>query len=304
VIAVWIAGVVGGLAVAVVASRYALGAATDLARIAGLSPFLIGVTVVGVGTDLPEIANSISASATGHGDINVGDSIGSVVTQSTLVLGLLCFLGTLKGDSRVVVMTGSFIVATLAIGTALVADDNLTRSDGIVLIICWGLGMLVIGRQSMVGGVPTVTDPGVARRVAVVVFSLLLVGGGAFVAVQSFSRTAEEFGLPEYLTSFFVLSLGTSLPELIVAGGALRRGATSLALGDILGSTFTDATLSLGIGPTLFPIELDDSAVRGGITATVVLAVVVAILARQDTHAKYTGAALLFLYAVVVVSLL
>ena len=303
-IAAWIVGVVGGLAVAVVASRYALTAATDLARIAGLSPFLIGVTVVGVGTDLPEIANSISASATGHGDINVGDSIGSVVTQSTLVLGLLCFMGTVKGERRVVLTTGSFIVATLAIGTVLVADDDLTRADATVLIICWALGMAVIGRQSLAGGVPTVTDPGIARRVVVVVAALVLVGGGAFLAVQSFSRAAEELGLPEYLTSFFVLSLGTSLPELIVAGGALRRGETSLALGDVLGSTFTDATLSLGTGPALFPIVLEDSAVRGGITATAVLAVVVVILARQESHARYTGAALLLLYGVVLITLL
>jgi len=88
----WILAAVAGLSLAVWSSGRTLDSAVSLARRLGLSPFIIGMTIIAIGGDLPEIANSITASAQGHGDLNVGDSIGSVVTQLTLVAGLLCFL--------------------------------------------------------------------------------------------------------------------------------------------------------------------------------------------------------------------
>jgi hypothetical protein len=93
VLAIGIAAIVGGFAVTVVASRRAVSDAAVLAAGTRLPPFLVGITLLAIGTDLPEIANSIVASVTGHGDINVGDSVGSAATQMTLVLGLLPILG-------------------------------------------------------------------------------------------------------------------------------------------------------------------------------------------------------------------
>ena len=84
---------VAGFAVTIIASRSAVGEAQKLAAGTRIPPFVLGITLVAIGTDLPEIANSIVASISGHGDINVGDSVGSAATQSTLVLGLLPFLG-------------------------------------------------------------------------------------------------------------------------------------------------------------------------------------------------------------------
>ncbi|MDH3307367.1 MAG: sodium:calcium antiporter, partial [Acidimicrobiia bacterium] len=88
----WAAGAVVGLLVAIAASKRAVRYASALALGFGVSPFLVGVTLMSIGTDLPEMANSIMASVSGHGDINLGDSIGSAVTQLTLVLGILPFV--------------------------------------------------------------------------------------------------------------------------------------------------------------------------------------------------------------------
>jgi cation:H+ antiporter len=297
-------GLVGGLAIAVLASQRALRFAIALSQRLGLSRFVIGVTVMAVGTDLPEIANSIVASATGHGDLNVGDSIGSSVTQMTLVVGLLCLTGRLRGERRFVLIVGSLTVAMLALGTALVADGYMSRTDGLTLVGAWTLGTLYIGSKTEMLQVTAMVQRDVVQSVVLLLASLAVVGGGAFVAVRSFVALADEFGLPEYLTSFFVLSLGTSLPELVVDGNALRRGEASLALGDLIGSSFVDATLSLGIGPLLFPVALSGSPVRGGLIATVVVAICVALLARDGTYRRSTGVTLILLYGLLYVSLL
>lgn len=303
-VAVWIGGVVVGLAVAVLASNRALENALMIASRLGVSPFVIGVTVLAIGTDLPEVANSVWSSATDRGDINVGDSVGSVITQMTLVLGLVCFVGRIRGRPRRVLTAGGLIVASLLLGALLVSDENVSRVDALFLLVTWGFGTYVMAREGPAPSIRTATDRAIGRGVLELMAGLAVVGGGAMLAVESFSRVAEDLGMPEYLASFFLLALGTSLPELIVSVGAVRRGETSLALGDILGASFADATLSLGSGPLLFPIVVDGDAARGGIVAAVTAAIVIAVLSTSTVHERATGFVLLLLYGSLYVSLL
>ena len=303
-ILVSIVGLVGGLTVAVLASQRALPSAIGLSQRLGLSRFVIGVTVVAIGTDLPEIANSIVAMATDHADLNVGDSIGSAVTQMTLVIGLLCLTGRLRGERQFVVIAGLLTVGMLAVGTWLISDEHLSRTDGLTLVIAWLLGSLYIGSRTEMAHVAAMLDRTVIRTTLTLLASLGVVGVGAFVALRSFVDIADRFGMPEYLSSFFVLALGTSLPELVVSGNAIRRGEASIALGDLMGASFVDATLSLGIGPLLFPGSLSESAVRGSLMATMVVAVSVALLARSVVYRRTTGVALLLLYGLLYVALL
>ncbi len=301
--AVWLVGVAVGLSIAIIASRHALDAASDVGRMLGLSPFVLGMTVVAIGTDLPEMANSLVSSATGHGDLNVGDSIGSVVTQSTLVLGILAMSGRLRTSQRFVVTAGSLTVLALLIGAMVIGDGMFSRTDSLLLIATWLVGTFIIQRptpqerlekQSRTEVAPARDD--LRRQIYRTIGFLLLVGAGASLAVESFTRAAEAFGVPEYLLSFFVLAAGTSLPELVVDARALRRGEGELALGDLLGSSFVDATLSPAIGPLLFPTVLSDGLMRGSLLAAAVMAVVTALLLRDAPPRWPTGLALIMLY--------
>ncbi len=296
VIALLALGVIIGLGIAVFASRLALNAASDLGRDLGLSPFAIGMTIVAVGTDLPEIANSIIASATGHGDVNVGDSIGSVVTQATLVLGIICLLGGLRAARSTVVTAGSLTILGLVIGAVLIDDQLFSRADGAALITVWIVGTIVMQRPEPRAEVTTKGRMTVKRNLGLTVAWLAVVGAGSALAVESFTRAAEQIGAPEFALSFFVLSLGTSLPELVIAARAVQRSASELALGDLLGSSFVDATLSPGIGPLFFPTALSAGLARSSLLVAAELAVVTAVLARNDTHRWSTGLALIALY--------
>lgn len=291
----WLSGTALGLVIAIWASRGALDAAVRLGAHLGLSSFVIGVTIVAVGTDLPEVANSVIASARDHGDLNVGDSIGSVVTQLTIVLGVLCFVGGLKASRRFLVTVGALTILALLTGSLLMSDGQFGRADAALLLAFWLVGTYIIQRRAprtVVERPPGVTGPLVVRTL----LFLSLVGVGATIAVESFTRAAESLGAPEYLLSFFVLAAGTSLPELVIDLRALRQGAGELAMGDLVGSSFVDATLSPAIGPLLFPTMLSDGVARGSLVAAAIVAAVTVVLFRSPRPTRWSGVVLIGLY--------
>lgn len=299
--------VVGGLVLALVASRVAIGRVSRLAAGSRIPPFIIGITLVAIGTDLPEIANSIVASLAGHGDLNVGDSVGSAATQSTLVLGLLpLIVGAFVVGRRRLLRIGGFTIGALLMGALLMVDGHLGRVDAVVLVVGW-----IVGSFFVFTDLPA-TEPAMrvryarpGRDIAVALLALAAVGAGAGIAVWAFVEIASELAIPEYLLAFFGASIGTSLPELVVDVTALRRGEHDVAVGDVLGSSFVDSTLSVGIGPLIAPTAVTaDLAVTGSVVAAGALVLAVFVLTRRRIHDRWTAMGLLAVYALFYVVLL
>jgi len=291
----------GGLGVAVLGSGRAVAEARALATALGAPPFLVGVALVAVGTDLPEIANSISAHLQGQGDINVGDSIGSVLTQYTLVLAAIPLVaGSFRVSRREVVVVGSLTVPGLVLSAALVADGRLGHLDGLLLVAAWivllALAVRILPRQ--VDEDTPLKERSHLVRIGVIVVALLLVGVGASLAVRSLVRLAELAGVSEFLIAYFGAALATSAPELIVVITAASRGAFGLALGDALGASFVDSSLSIGAGPLIAGAPVTAHAAIPGI-AYALLATVAAtiLLAARGRHDRRSGFVLLALYA-------
>jgi cation:H+ antiporter len=294
---------VGGLAVALAASDRAVAYTRALAAALGAPPFIVGVVLVSIGTDLPEIANSVAAHAQGEGDVNVGDSVGSALTQYTLVLGLFpIVLGVIPIQRRQVGLVTLLTAAGLGLTTLSVADGWLGRGEGVLLVVAWALFTVVVVRAlpgRTADDPPAVRHQGRIAQVGVVLLTLGFVGFGATVAVRALVRLAELAGAPEFALAFFGASIGTSSPELVVDITALLRGAAGIALGDALGSSLVDATLSIGVGPLLFP---DDVTTRLAVVGTVytLAAVIVtgALLAVRRRHDRKSALVLITLYGV------
>lgn len=300
---------VGGLVVAIVASDAAVAYTRALASGLGAPPFVVGVVLVALGTDLPEIANSIASHLQGEGDVNVGDSVGSTLTQYTFVLGLFpLVIATIAISRRQVGTVTLATVAGLALTTAFVADGSLGRVDGLVLVAAWAVAMLAVSRLAPAAppdDPPAVRFRGHGRQAGVVLATLALVGIGATVAVRALVDLSREIGIPEFLLAFFGASLGTSAPEIAVDITALRQGAAAIALGDALGSSLVDATLSIGIGPLVQPAPV---TARLAVTATIYTAIAVAavgtILIARRRHDRVSAPMLMALYALSYVVLL
>jgi cation:H+ antiporter len=293
---------IGGLAVALVASDRAVAYTRALAVALRAPAFIVGVALVSIGTDLPELANSIASHIQGEGDVNVGDSVGSTLTQYTLVLGLFPLIVTVIAiNRRQIGLVTLLTMAGLGLTILFVQDGWLGRLEGVALVTAWALFTYVVIKA--LPGHATDDPPAVKYRnkllqAGIVLATLGFVGFGATVAVRALVRLAGEIGAPEFLLAFFGASLGTSAPEIVVDLTALYRGAPGIALGDALGSSLVDATLSIGVGPIVAPAEVTPRlAVTGSIYALVAVAVVGALLAARRRHDRLSSAVLLGLYA-------
>jgi cation:H+ antiporter len=197
------------------------------------------------------------------------------------------------------------LVTTLTVGgllltTIFVADGHLGRSEGLALVVAWAAATVVTVKA--LGGGP-IDDPPLVRhdgklaQALVTLGALGLVGGGATLAVYSLVRLAERIGVPEFVLAFFGASVGTSLPEIFVDITALRRGAPGIALGDALGSSLVDSTLSIGMGPLVAPADVTARlAVVAALYTALAIATVGALLVARRRHDRVSSSVLIGLY--------
>ena len=305
-IVVWFLGLVVGVTLATVASRRAVLAALTAGTVSRLPLGAIGATVMAVGTDLPEIANSITAALSGHGDLVVGDAAGSAMTQVTLVMAILLVVAVaMRVDRHSIGVLGGVTALALGLVALLVRDGGISRLDGWFLVGIWVTGLVLLEHVRPDPPEPVETDARLAvPHAARAIGWLLVVGAAAALVVRSFVEVTDQLGVPELVASAVVLSLGTSLPELVVDWTAIRRGAVALALGDLFGSSLLDATLAVGAGPALRAVAVSPDAVAtclitgGGVAAATLL------LVARPRHGRPTAALLLAVYLVATIGLL
>jgi cation:H+ antiporter len=292
-----------GLALLAFASDKAVEHSISIASALGVSPFMIGLTLVSLGTDLPEVANSVIASTASHGDINVGDSLGSILAQITLVLGLLPFLvGAFKVKRREIGIIGAFEVLALILAVSIAEKGYITRINALLLVASWAIFMLII-RNIMAQKVTEKkyivprNNPRYFYHFRKAALGFIGVAIGAYVVIQSVIALSAVFQISEYLISFFVVAIGTSLPEFVVDLAAIRRQRYKLAMGDIIGSCIFDALFSIGIGPLISPITVSgELATITGMYAIFASTMVILTLALREKVDRISGAFFIFLY--------
>lgn len=252
---------IGGLSLIVSSSIVAVKHSAVLAAALGVSPLIIGVSLVSIGTDISEIFNSIVSCALGHGDIDVGDSVGSDLTQLTLVFGLLPLItGAIWVHRKDIIILGSCEILSLILIFTVVEKGYFTRWDAIFMIGCLGIYIWLIynaNKESLLQRLEMIEKIEAPRSKKYHLLIAALGFGGvtisAFMIVESVIVISSVLKVHEYIISFFIVAIGTSLPELAVDINALRLKHHEIAIGDIVGSCIVDSTLSIGIGQALFP---------------------------------------------------
>jgi cation:H+ antiporter len=300
---------VGGLALALVASDKAVSYTRALAASLGAPSFVVGVALVSIGTDLPEIANAVASHLQGKGDVNVSTAVGSALVQYTFVVGLFpLVMAVIAVGRRDVLVVAAFTMAGLGLTAGLVADGWLSRGEGVVLIVAWAVFLALVVRLTpglVADEPPTVRRERKLAQATVVLVTLGLVALGATVAVEALVALAENLGIPEFLLGFFGASIGTSAPEMMVDLTAVARGAPGIAFGDAFGSSLVDATLTVGIGGVVQPAPVTARlAVTGAVYSLLAVAVVGGLLAARGRHDRLSGLVFVGLYALAYVVLL
>jgi len=294
-----------GLALLAISAEKAVEHSIGIATALKISPLMIGLIVVSLGTDFPEIVNSIVSSALGHVDINVGDSFGSVLMQMTLVLGLFPFVaGAFKVKREEIAVMGACEVLAFTASVSMVEKGYISRMNAVFLVASWPLLMLIA--RNMMKNPPSLnkTNRRLSHHLFLSVLGFIGVAAGAYITVQSVIALSAVLSIPEYLVSFFIVAFGTSLPEIVVDLTAMRKKQYQIAIGDAIGSSIIDAGFSIGIGTLFFPGNVTASiAQKTGLYALLCSIAVVTILALRQRHDRKSGLLFIMLYVLAYLTL-
>jgi len=302
-IAVLIVGIIG----ITYFSRLAVTHAASLASRLGISSLVIGITLVSIGTDIAEIFNSIIACSIGHGDIDVGDSVGSSLTQLTLVFGLLPIIcGNFIVKRKEFLIIGSCLVLSLTLIFTVVEKGYFTRLDALFMMSSFIFYTMITYNVTKSDLLETVDlfiekakDKKKNTQHFLIIASLAFIGVAisSFFIIQSIIGLSKHINLPEFVLSFLLLAVGTSLPELAVDITAIRKKQYDIAIGDIIGSCIVDSTISIAIGQFLFPQTVSAALAVPAILYTIIVSIIVIILvsSRQKMDKK-AGIILIMLY--------
>jgi cation:H+ antiporter len=247
-----------GLAGLFFGGEYLVKGASSIARHFGLSPIVIGLTIVGFGTSAPELLVSVQAALAGQPAIAIGNILGSNIANILLILGvsaaiapLVIPFGILRRD------IGFMLLATAAIWVMLL-DGQITRLEGSMLIL--GL-VLFLGIALKMGKVEPAEasddDMPLWKSWAFVLGGLIVLVIGARLLVDSATVMARAFGISEAVIGLTIVAVGTSLPELATSVIAAMRRQTEIAVGNIIGSNIFNIFSILGITALISPIPAD-----------------------------------------------
>jgi cation:H+ antiporter len=255
-----VGGFVAGLALLLLGADRTIDAAAELAIYYGVSSFFVGVTIVSIGTSIPEMTTSLYAAFYGAGDLLVGNIVGSETSQITLAIGVVALLARIEAERRNVLVYGGAMVLAMIIMMLVLEDGELIRSEGALMMLAYVA--FVHDLYSHEGGEEVtreVVDERASPREAVpwIVAGIALVVAGGHLMVTSGVALARLVGVPEYLLGLLT-GLGTTAPEITVAGLAARRGDSGISVGSLLGSNITDPVFSLGVGGLVATVTISD----------------------------------------------
>ncbi len=282
------------LALLVKSSDWLIGGAEEIGLGLGISPFVIGVTIVAVGTSLPELASSIAGVVAGDSGIVTGNVIGSNVANICLVLGLTAIVG--KGitmDEGVMDIDIPMLVASAIALWAVTYDEAVTLVDGLILA-----ALLVAFLLSSFLSRPSL--PGTSVKASPMAYVWLLIGGvgvylGARYTVSSVQEISAALGISSGIVAMSAVAIGTSLPEVLVSLAAARRGNSAMAVGNVIGSNIFNSLGVLGI-PAMIDVVAVPPEVGFSLYFMLAMTIMMGFLATAGNVSKWEGAVLLLLY--------
>lgn len=277
-----------GLAVIIKSADVLIDSAAKIARMFGVSSFIIGITVIAFGTSAPELAVGIISGVNKLNQLTLGNVIGSSLTNIALIVGIAAVYYPLQvKDSIVKRELPMLFAAQIALGIMIMIDGRLSRLEGIILLCCFAGFMIYITRNAGLSmkvridsegdidtdndgnGIVTEADSSNSAHNSTVtiklwIYSILSLAGlfiGGKLTVESSSSIAQSFGLSETLIGLTIVSLATTMPELITSIIAIKKKEPDIVLGNCIGSILFNILLVLGVSTVISPITADSSII-------------------------------------------
>ena len=294
-----------GLGLVVLGADWLVNGASSIARRAGISEFVIGLTIVGFGTSCPELVVSLSGAIEGNSDISVGNVVGSNIFNVLFILGLTAMVlpvGMTDKNRRIdIPITIGVTILLIILGiTGSMSGPGISRWEGVLMLLVFSAYLFYCFKSDSKDEFSETqrSTLSITKSIALTITGLagLIFGGDLFV--DSATALARQIGVSDKFIAVTILAGGTSLPELATSLVAAIKGKEQLALGNILGSNVFNAMLILGLSSVITPLSFASMTIVDIITLVLsaVLLLIWAYTGRKNRIDRREGAAMLLCY--------
>lgn len=294
-----------GLGLVVLGADWLVNGASSIARRAGISEFVIGLTIVGFGTSCPELVVSLSGAIEGNSDISVGNVVGSNIFNVLFILGLTAMVlpvGMTDKNRRIdIPITLGVTILLIILGiTGSMSGPVISRWEGVLMLLVFSAYLFYCFKSDSKDEFSETQQAtlSITKSIALTLTGLagLIFGGDLFV--DSATALARQIGVSDKFIAVTILAGGTSLPELATSLVAAIKGKEQLALGNILGSNVFNAMLILGLSSVITPLSFASMTIVDIITLVLsaVLLLIWAYTGRKNRIDRREGAAMLLCY--------
>lgn len=273
--------------------------ASGLARKLGIPQLVIGLTIVAMGTSLPEAAVSISAALRGNAEITIGNIVGSNILNILIILGVTALIATLKvADSTVRYEIPFMIVVTFVLLWLGYTGGQVTRLEGIILWVLFLLYLRYLYMMAKKGKEEEreAEQLSTAKIIGLILAGVVMIVAGSNFAVEGASNLAKALGISQRFIGLTIVALGTSLPELVTSVSAARKHNADIAIGNIVGSNIFNILFIVGTTALITPVTFDSGFVVDTLIAAAVGILLFVCVARTKELRKKAGIVMLLAY--------
>lgn len=284
--------------------------ASEIADKLGVPQLVIGLTIVAIGTSLPEAAVSIASAWKGSADLTIGNVVGSNVMNVLLILGLTSVIKAIPVQKSTVKYEIPFVIIVTVILAALgLTDNNVGRLDGgilwalLIVYLIYLLKMAKSGQASEEAPAEKKNDK-VWLMILMVIVGAAMIVVGSYVTVDAAKKLAEMFGMDERLIGLTIVAFGTSLPELVTSVTAALKGKPDIAVGNIVGSNIFNILFVVGTTALIIPVNYAAAFLVDSIAAIAAAVLLFVCVVRKRRLNRLGGGLMLVGYAAYFVYLL
>lgn len=330
------------LALLVKGSDYFVKSSSSIANKIGISEFTIGLTLVAVGTSIPELASSIAASLQNAGGIVIGNVVGSNIANIALIVGCAAIISKIKTETEMLKRDGYIMLFSAVLFLIFSLNSSISRIEGIIFVLFFIAYILFLFQDKTkyeeefhfkdfityffkfkyITDIKQKIEPSVNQKLEnkkqykssafeimskdllVIFLSGTAIVFGARYFIEQSIFFAQLLNLPDELIGITLVAVGTSMPELVVTLSASRKGYGSIALGNVIGSNIANIFLILGISSLLLPLDISTSTLQFTIPYMIFISVLLLIfIATHWEIKKSEGLVLVTLYIVFIIGM-
>lgn len=263
--------------------------------------FIIGSTLVALGTSLPELAASVAASLGHKPDIAIANVIGSNILNITLVLAAVFLIASKINPNRdFFAKDSTWALVPVLIFILMILDGVISTFDALLLLLLMGAYLVFLLQDAKNIPEEDLLDLNIGtfswiKTIPVLLGGFVLVIIGAHFTVESASEIAKNFGISEWIIGIIMVALGTSLPELVVSISAAVKGKVDMAIGNIIGSNMANTTVVLGAAALANPLSINASAYIFDIATMIVATLLLVFITANKLYTKSAGISLIII---------